>query len=1284
MRPFLILIFLCTTFAVGLFAQAPVLNSIVPAFGPAGSSITISGSGFNAVTTSNIVTFGNVNAKVTAASANSLTVVVPAGATYKNISVFNTANHLVGYSAAPFNVTFPSKNSIASIDFNDPVFLHSSAHDVSVSDVDGDGKLDIVITSKDVADIFKDNVIVLRNISTAGVPLSNASFAPGVTFEVSGYNAVTMQDIDGDGKPDMLLSNMFNDIADLFYVRKNTSTPGSISFDDALPITTGPFSNGGVVTDIDGDGLPDIIAGGGNNSKAVSVMRNLGSGTPFSFDAAVSFPVSAGVMEICSADLDGDGKPDVVTANEDGAISVLRNTAVKGAVSSDSFASNVNLGTIGQYLTGFTVGDLDGDGKPDLVLSNTLDTAICVLRNTSTPGNISFAPKVSFKISQPGGIMLNDIDGDGKPDVIVNIEAGPVIYRNTSVQGSFTTTSLTPATELTTGNSISTAVGDLDGDGKPDVITNAGTVVVIFQNNPHITAAPTITAFAPLKAVAGSTVTIKGADLSDASSVTFGGVAAASFKVASPNIITAVVGAGASGDVTVTTPLGHGTLSGFTLNTAPPVGPVITPLADTLRFGLSSAGTKNITLADVATVTNGSGVTTTISPAAFDCSTKGIQTIAVRATNSGAPATPAAVKFNRPTSVALDVTGNLFVLDADNFRIRKITPGGAVSTFAGNGSTTDAEGQGTSASFSTGYYSNLATDPFGNVYVTTSGTVRKIKPDGTTSTIAGYNGYIYYSATHSGPEQAAIFQTPAGITVSPDGSLFVVDFGSSRISKVTQSGIMTFFSDAYNYGPGITTDDAGNLYVPHNDFRDIRKISPSGEGTTINTFGGNPNVYLPSGIAVDHAGNIYITDVNCVAKIATDGRFTILAGQRDVAGFADGPGPDARFDNPAGICIDGAGNIYVADRNNDRIRKIDPGGLVTTLAGGSRGYADGDIGVAPASTAVLVNAKVSSNLAITNAFTDQTLPIDASAKVAIPDYVAITNVTSYCGTGDITITQSPAAGTLLNAGYSSVVRITAADTSGLSVSKSFNVTAAGTKTLPVNNFKISTTSVTCKGSANGSIGISTTQSLNYVATITGNGLNAPYPFTTSATINNLAAGTYHVCITVPGNSNYQQCYDLAISQPKDLALFSTINDADRTITLEMSGGTAYHIELNGQVYNTTNNSISLPLIDGNNSLAVTTDKLCQGIIQKLINISGKIDPYPVPFQNTLNLNLGNKMVNNVSVEIHNVADGKLVYSKKYGSCSGVLQMDVGNLENGVYALHLVTNNVEKIYKVIKK
>jgi len=237
--------------------------------------------------------------------------------------------------------------------------------------------------------------------------------------------------------------------------------------------------------------------------------------------------------------------------------------------------------------------------------------------------------------------------------------------------------------------------------------------------------------------------------------------------------------------------------------------------------------------------------------------------------------------------------------------------------------------------------------------------------------------------------------------------------------------------------------------------------------------------------------------------------------------------------------------------------------------------------------------------------------------------------------------------------------------------------------LPDNNFTLSITGASCNGDDNGSVNIIAKQNLNYTATITVNGISTPYTFTTSVNIPSLQAGTYPVCITVAGQSTYQQCYNIVITEPKPLSVYSTINNDSGTINLAMNGGDEYNILLNGETLTTTASSVTLPLKTGNNNLTITTDKLCQGTYSKIINVSGRYEPYPNPFQNTLNLNLGNTNINHILVEIVSASDGKTVYSAQYANQSGVLQLDLSKLQNGVYAIHLTMDNDLKIYKILK-
>jgi hypothetical protein len=249
-----------------------------------------------------------------------------------------------------------------------------------------------------------------------------------------------------------------------------------------------------------------------------------------------------------------------------------------------------------------------------------------------------------------------------------------------------------------------------------------------------------------------------------------------------------------------------------------------------------------------------------------------------------------------------------------------------------------------------------------------------------------------------------------------------------------------------------------------------------------------------------------------------------------------------------------------------------------------------------------------------------------------------------------------------------------------SVTRTFTVLFA----LPANNFQISTTSVSCKGQNNGAITINATQNLNYTAVITGNGLNKSNTFTTDVSFATLTAGTYNVCITVNGQADYKQCFDLVITEPKDLSAYVSIGKDERTVTLQLNGADNYNINLNGTTYHATESQITLPIGNSSNKLIVSTDKLCQGTIEQIINKSGNLIPYPNPFKDVLYINLGESVVATAVVKVYNLINGNLVQSALYNNKSGVAQLDLSKLNNGIYSLTLSLDQTESVFKIIKK
>jgi hypothetical protein len=270
-------------------------------------------------------------------------------------------------------------------------------------------------------------------------------------------------------------------------------------------------------------------------------------------------------------------------------------------------------------------------------------------------------------------------------------------------------------------------------------------------------------------------------------------------------------------------------------------------------------------------------------------------------------------RFYTPSSVAVDGTGNVYVADTANHTIRQITPGGVVSTLAGSaGVSGSADGTGSAALFN--QPQGVAVDSAGNVYVADTGnhTIRQITPAGVVSTLAGLPGV---TGSANGTGSNALFYQPEGVAVDSAGNVYVADTWNHTIRKITAGGaVSTLAGSAGNYG--------------------------SADGT-----GSAAQFYQPQGVAVDSSGNVYVADTGnqTIRKITAGAAVSTLAGLARNYGSADGTGTNAQFYGPAGVAVDGLGNVYVADYFNQTLRKVTGAGIVSTPAGaaGSYGSADG-------------------------------------------------------------------------------------------------------------------------------------------------------------------------------------------------------------------------------------------------------------------------------------------------------------------------------------------------------
>jgi sugar lactone lactonase YvrE len=324
-----------------------------------------------------------------------------------------------------------------------------------------------------------------------------------------------------------------------------------------------------------------------------------------------------------------------------------------------------------------------------------------------------------------------------------------------------------------------------------------------------------------------------------------------------------------------------------------------------------------------------------------------------------ADGTGTATSFNHPNSVAVDSSGHVYVADAFNHTIRKISPGRVVSTLAGSGAEGFADGAGTVASFREPR--GVVVDSSGHVYVADSlnHAIRKISPSGVVSTLAG--GTYGFA---DGAGRVASFSNPAGVAVDSSGHAYVADMENHTIRKISPSGVVSTlaggtygFADgagaaaSFNWPDGVAVDGSGHVYVADRKNRAIRKISPGGMVRTLaggsygfaDGTGAAASFSGPSGVAVDGSGHVYVADEynNVIRKISPSGVVSTLAGS-GARGFADGTGAAASFSWPSGVSVDSDGHVYVADTYNHVVRKISPSGVVSTFAGsGSRGSADG-------------------------------------------------------------------------------------------------------------------------------------------------------------------------------------------------------------------------------------------------------------------------------------------------------------------------------------------------------
>ncbi|MEO6884070.1 MAG: T9SS type A sorting domain-containing protein [Bacteroidia bacterium] len=315
-------------------------------------------------------------------------------------------------------------------------------------------------------------------------------------------------------------------------------------------------------------------------------------------------------------------------------------------------------------------------------------------------------------------------------------------------------------------------------------------------------------------------------------------------------------------------------------------------------------------------------------------------------------------EFNSPYGIAVDASGNVFIVDQFNNRIRKINTSGIISTIAGNGTAGYSGDGGVATAAQLSYPQEVAVDVAGNVYIadTQNNCIRKINSSGIISTIAG-NGIQGYSGD-GGAATAAELNYPNGVAVDATGNVFISDGNNYRVRKINTSGTITTIAGNGTSGYG---GDGGLATVAElND---------------------------PNGVAVDATGNVYISDEGNqrIRKVNTSGIITTIAGN-GIQGYSGdgGVATAAELNFSSGVAVDAVGNIYIAVWGNFRIREVNTSGIITTVAGNGINNYSGDGGPA-------VNAAID---------TIQGVAVDASYNIYIATGARIREVTGTTGVSE--------------------------------------------------------------------------------------------------------------------------------------------------------------------------------------------------------------------------------------------------------------------------------------------
>ncbi len=528
--------------------SSPTISSFSPASGLPGTTVTITGTNFNSTVAQNTVYFNGAKATVVNASATKLTVKSPSKISYGPITVINTTNGTQATSRTNFNPLFDNNKDFGgriiassfgkSVSIGTPPSFQVGTTGFSIGDLDGDGWQDVLTSRTDAGNMYAQ---IHRNAQqTSGI--SAASFAAPVTLSLPNSPAgltvgrvgqTAIADMDGDGKLDVIVNVGYNsgNYDNTFIIFLNQSTAGNLSFASPyiFQIADAQNNNEGIaVADMDGDGRPDILTAFQNSACQLTILQNLSS--PGNLDFAYPQNFAQGVtmgIDISLGDLNGDNKPEVlVQAYLNSAINVYENNSTIGSISLGvPFKLNSNT------TANIKVADVDNDGKNDIFFRDYgAGGPILLKKNNHSTGALTaadFGADITLTQQAGGGLgspysytTAADLNGDNKLDIIAADGTNIAVYQNNFVSGAISASSFYAGTTFEGGNNSNQYIltADIDGDNKPEILIRPqlGAAFWVYHNENF--PAPQVSSVLPSGGNAGTAVTLTGINFNTSTS----------------------------------------------------------------------------------------------------------------------------------------------------------------------------------------------------------------------------------------------------------------------------------------------------------------------------------------------------------------------------------------------------------------------------------------------------------------------------------------------------------------------------------------------------------------------------------------------------------------------------------------------------------------------------------------------------------------------------------------------------------------------------------------------